>query len=61
MACDSWQIVTAHTCALQRYAQIIELERMAGKTHAEACYTAMAAAETQFILELDELLGKGDT
>ncbi len=58
--CTVWQITDAHRASLQRYAQTIELERMAGKSHAEACYGALMDASLRFEAQLVQLLGEDE-
>lgn len=58
--CTPWEIVCANRHAMTRYAEIVELEKMAGAPRSVANIRAMAAADEQFRVELYLLLQQGE-
>lgn len=58
--CELWEIVCANRHAMTRYAEMLELEKMAGAPRSVANIRAMAAADEQFRVELYLLLHQGE-
>jgi hypothetical protein len=57
--CELWEIVCANRHAMTRYAEMLELEKMAGAPRSVANIRAMAAADEQFRVELYLLFQQG--